>query len=322
MRHAFYSIRIVVRDDRMHMQSLQWLTMACRSVKPFSNARNQFSSPLLLHLRKYRMLVLKKRPLISKPRQTSAASDSDDESDDCPTDDALPVVPANFKIPWRKEKSKDTSGSFFFVDNVGSNVEASSEPVSVLTDEVVETSTVAKKPDPVVVDESIQKLLDKAVCGPSFEKNYAGTAKLIGTRAAKRLRKLEREKTKGRDWFDLPATELTDEAKADLELLQMRSAIDPLAFYRRNDRSVLPKYFQVGRVVDAPEDFYSSRMTRKERKRTMLDELLYNEAFVQSKREKFKAIQDRERKKRRGAFQQSRTHRSRKDKPNSRKKKV
>ncbi|VDM59879.1 unnamed protein product [Angiostrongylus costaricensis] len=129
-------------------------------------------------------------------------------------------------------------------------------------------------------------MLDKAVCGPSFEKNYAGTAKLIGNRAAKRLRKLEREKTKGRDWFDLPAPELTDETKADLELLQMRAAIDPLAFYRRNDRSVLPKYFQVGRVVDAPEDFYSGRMTKKERKRTMLDELLYNEAFIQSKREK------------------------------------
>ncbi|KAE9416000.1 hypothetical protein Angca_005207, partial [Angiostrongylus cantonensis] len=125
----------------------------------------------------------------------------------------------------------------------------------------------------------------------------------------------EREKTKGRNWFDLPATELTDETKADLELLQMRAAIDPLAFYRRNDRSVLPKYFQVGRVVDAPEDFYSGRMTKKERKRTMLDELLYNEAFIQSKREKFKAIQERERKKRRGTFQHRRTRRSQKEKP-------
>ncbi|KAK6044219.1 Fcf2 pre-rRNA processing [Cooperia oncophora] len=132
----------------------------------------------------------------------------------------------------------------------------------------------------------IQKLLDKAICGPSFEKNYGETAKTMGRRAMKRLRKLEREKTKGRDWFDLPATELTEEAKADLELLQMRAAIDPLAFYLRNDRNVLPKYFQVGRVVDAPQDFYSSRMTKKERKRTMLDELLNDQRLTQSKREK------------------------------------
>ncbi|VDO90724.1 unnamed protein product [Heligmosomoides polygyrus] len=101
---------------------------------------------------------------------------------------------------------------------------------------------------------------------------------------------LEREKTKGRDWFDLPATELTDEAKADLELLQMRAAIDPLAFYRRNDREVLPKYFQVGRIVDAPEDFYSSRMTKKERKRTMLDELLNDQQFAQTKRAKYVSL--------------------------------
>ncbi|KAK6044643.1 Fcf2 pre-rRNA processing [Cooperia oncophora] len=63
----------------------------------------------------------------------------------------------------------------------------------------------------------------------------------------------------------------------------MRAAIDPLAFYRRNDRSVLPI---VGRVVDAPQDFYSSRMTKKERKRTMLDELLSDQRLTQSKREK------------------------------------
>ncbi|KAK6055521.1 Fcf2 pre-rRNA processing [Cooperia oncophora] len=43
---------------------------------------------------------------------------------------------------------------------------------------------------------------------------------------------------------------------------------------------------QVGRVVDAPQDFYSSRMTKKERKRTMLDELLNDQRLTQSKREK------------------------------------
>ncbi|KAK5971892.1 Deoxynucleotidyltransferase terminal-interacting protein 2 [Trichostrongylus colubriformis] len=142
------------------------------------------------------------------------------------------------------------------------------------------------KLDTTLIDERTQKLLDKAVCGPSFEKSYGETANLLGRRALKRLRKLEREKTKGHDWFDLPATELTEEAKADLELLQMRAAIDPLAFYRRNDRKVLPKYFQVGRIVDAPEDFYSSRIPKKERKRTLLDELLNDQRLTQSKREK------------------------------------
>lgn len=40
-------------------------------------------------------------------------------------------------------------------------------------------------------------------------------------------------------------TELTDENRRDLELLQMRAEIDPKSQYRKNDLKVLPKYFQV-----------------------------------------------------------------------------
>jgi len=43
----------------------------------------------------------------------------------------------------------------------------------------------------------------------------------------------------------MPATELTDELKNDLEVLQMRSVLDPKHFYKKNDLKVLPKYFQV-----------------------------------------------------------------------------
>ncbi|PIO73971.1 Fcf2 pre-rRNA processing [Teladorsagia circumcincta] len=215
----------------------------------------------------------------------------------------------------------DTDG--FFVLDTGNADEAPPAP-STNGKGIAEksnSSTHGGTSDTNLVDEGLQKLLDKAVCGPSFEKNYGETAKLMGRRAMKRLRKMEREKTKGRDWFDLPASELTEEAKADLELLQMRSAIDPLAFYRRNDRKVLPKYFQVGRVVDAPEDFYSSRMPKKDRKRTMLDELLNDQRLTQQKREKYNAIQEREKRKRRGAFQHSGPRRSRKEKTTGRKRK-
>jgi Fcf2 pre-rRNA processing len=31
----------------------------------------------------------------------------------------------------------------------------------------------------------------------------------------------------GKDWFNMPALELTEERKNDLELLQMRGALDP-----------------------------------------------------------------------------------------------
>lgn len=55
----------------------------------------------------------------------------------------------------------------------------------------------------------------------------------------------EREKTKGKDWFNMPATEITEEIENDLKVLQMRKALDPKHFYKKNDLKVLPKYFQV-----------------------------------------------------------------------------
>lgn len=43
----------------------------------------------------------------------------------------------------------------------------------------------------------------------------------------------------------MPATELTEERRRDLELLQMRDTIDEKARYRKSDHSTLPKFFQV-----------------------------------------------------------------------------
>ena len=55
----------------------------------------------------------------------------------------------------------------------------------------------------------------------------------------------EREKTKGAAWYNLPATEQTEEVQNDLKILQMRAVLNPKQFYKKNDLKVLPKYFQV-----------------------------------------------------------------------------
>lgn len=55
----------------------------------------------------------------------------------------------------------------------------------------------------------------------------------------------ERSKTKGPGWFNLPATEVTEELNNDLKVLKMRSVLNPKHFYKKNDMKVLPKYFQV-----------------------------------------------------------------------------
>ena len=76
----------------------------------------------------------------------------------------------------------------------------------------------------------------------------------LGKKALARQKQQARDKTKGSGWFDMKAPEMTEEVKRDLEVLQMRNAIDPKKFYKKNDRNVLPKFFQIGQYVDGPLD--------------------------------------------------------------------
>ena len=51
--------------------------------------------------------------------------------------------------------------------------------------------------------------------------------------------------TKGKNWFEMKAPEMTEELKNDLTVIQYRNILDPKQFYKAPDRKVLPKYFQV-----------------------------------------------------------------------------
>ena len=112
----------------------------------------------------------------------------------------------------------------------------------------------------------------------------------LGKKATKKLKKLEREKTKGAAWYGMSAPELTEETKRDLEVLQMRNALDPKRFYKKNDHKELPKYFQLGRVVESSADFYSDRIPNKERKKNLVDELMADAEFQRYNKRKYAEI--------------------------------
>ncbi|XP_077079412.1 deoxynucleotidyltransferase terminal-interacting protein 2 isoform X2 [Siphateles boraxobius] len=134
------------------------------------------------------------------------------------------------------------------------------------------------------------ELLKKSVIVPDFEKKDAVPPYKESKHAAKQKRKAEREKTSGDGWFNMKAPELTEELKNDLKAQQMRSAMDPKRFYKKNDREGFPKYFQVGTVVDSPVDFYNSRIPKKQRKRTIVEELLADAEFRSYNKRKYQEI--------------------------------
>lgn len=66
---------------------------------------------------------------------------------------------------------------------------------------------------------------------------------------------------------------MTAEMKRDWQILRMRNILDPKQ-QKKALRADPPKYSQVGEIVAGPTDFYSGRLTRKERKKNLLQEAL------------------------------------------------
>lgn len=97
-----------------------------------------------------------------------------------------------------------------------------------------------------------------------------------------------RESSKGKEWYGLPATEMTDEVKNDLQLLQMRSALDPKHFYKKNDLKVLPKFFQVGKYEDSPLDYHNEKNIKKTKKKSLVEDLLQDAQFSRRVKQKYK----------------------------------
>lgn len=86
----------------------------------------------------------------------------------------------------------------------------------------------------------------------------------------------------------MPATEMTDEVKNDLQLLQMRSVLDPKHFYKKNDLKVLPKFFQVGKYEDSPLDYHNEKHVKKTKKKSLVEDLLKDAEFSRRVKQKYK----------------------------------
>ncbi|KAI6716379.1 hypothetical protein JHW43_001157 [Diplocarpon mali] len=103
----------------------------------------------------------------------------------------------------------------------------------------------------------------------------------------------EKKATAGADWFNMPRTNLTPELKRDLQLLRMRDVLDPKRHYKKDNRKQqIPEYSQVGTVIQGPTEYFSSRLMKKDRTRTLVEEVLAGEKASGRFKSKYKDIQD------------------------------
>ncbi|XP_070581916.1 deoxynucleotidyltransferase terminal-interacting protein 2-like [Ptychodera flava] len=136
------------------------------------------------------------------------------------------------------------------------------------------------------------ELLKKSVVTTGFEKRDSVPPYKESMNQLKKQRKKERESHKGKNWYNMKAPEMTEELKNDLKVMQMRGALDPKRFYKKNDVKGTPKFVQVGTVIEHSADFYHSRIPKKQRKKTIVEELLADTEFRRYNKRKYSEIQE------------------------------
>lgn len=87
-----------------------------------------------------------------------------------------------------------------------------------------------------------------------------------------------------------------------MQLLQMRSVLDPHRHYKKSGKMKIPSFSQVGRVIEGPTEYFSARINKKDRKQNFVDEVMAGEQSSQRFRRKYDEIQSAKRSGKKGHY--------------------
>ncbi|EXJ62825.1 hypothetical protein A1O7_03265 [Cladophialophora yegresii CBS 114405] len=108
-----------------------------------------------------------------------------------------------------------------------------------------------------------------------------------------KAKKVNDQTSAGPEWFDMPKTNLTPQLKRDLQLIEMRSVLDPHRHYKKNNRKgKVPTFSQTGTVVEGPTEFFSARINKKERAKNFVEEAIVTENQTGRFKRKYGEIQE------------------------------
>lgn len=144
--------------------------------------------------------------------------------------------------------------------------------------------------DQIQIERKEKELESKRFIKPGFEQQYTLDYLHLGKREQKKRNKEERSKTAGSNWFDIKAPELDENIKLDLEVIKMRRALFKKHQYKRKATEEISPHFHLGKVIEDGREFYSSRIPRKQRGTSIVDELIKDTQFMKSSKERFNKI--------------------------------
>lgn len=101
---------------------------------------------------------------------------------------------------------------------------------------------------------------------------------------------VDKDADSGSRWFNMKKRELTPELKRDLMVIRNRSILDRKRHYKK-EKWVIPKYFHTGTIVEGNTEFYSARMSKKSRGKSLAHEILQDMDSSQYFKRKYLEIQ-------------------------------
>lgn len=100
--------------------------------------------------------------------------------------------------------------------------------------------------------------------------------------------KRTKNESAGKGWFNMQPTQMTEELKTDLAVVRNRTYLDPKKFYKSADKS--HSIVQLGTVIEGAAEYCSSRLTKKQRRSNITEEILADPSTADYATNKFKQM--------------------------------
>ncbi len=147
----------------------------------------------------------------------------------------------------------------------------------------------AEKSDASTKDFSLEAIAKNA--GSNMKRTKEGFLPKSYTAAYSHFKKGTKKATDesaGKGWFGMKPTAMTEDLKTDLAIIRNRTYLDPKRFYKSTDKH--HSVVQVGTVIEGASEFYSSRLTKKERRANLTEELMADRATLDYAKNKFQKM--------------------------------
>ena len=96
--------------------------------------------------------------------------------------------------------------------------------------------------------------------------------------------------TSGSGWFNMIPSPMSSQLKTDLAIIRNRNYLDPKKFYKTAD-TFDGKVLQLGTVIEGSNEYYTSRLTKKERRMNLTDEVMADRTVTEYAKRKYRELQ-------------------------------